>query len=118
MTKREFFNAIINSSENEEIVEFATNELARMDSSKSKVSSKKLEERARLGEAVLAIMENNRAYTCSEIATAMGWFNEKNGKANTTKASNVMKFLCENGKTISAFAEGEKGRAQKVYTKN
>lgn len=116
MTKREFFNAIINNEINEDVITYATEALAKMDETNAKRTSSANDKKSELGAQILEVMEAGKEYTASELATVMNWFNEKNGKPNTSKASSVMRELVENGKVTAHYEEVNK-KPSKVYTK-
>ena len=73
MTHREFYNAVITSVENDELVTFATEQIAKLDERNAKrkgAESKKAKENAPIKEAILGVL-THEPMTASDIASAI-----------------------------------------------
>lgn len=105
MTQREFFNAVINGTVNAEMVEFAQNEITKLDTRNAKRNEKRedkhLEERIAITN-VLALAD--KPMLASEIATAT--------KMTTQKVSGLLGRM--DGITVTDVKV--KGGKRKGYT--
>ena len=91
MTKREFLNAVINGTINDETAEFATKELAQMDATLEKrknTLTPKQEENLALAELVAAELNGAELKTASDIY-ALGI----DGVTSVNKASSLLRLL-------------------------
>ena len=112
MTKRDFFNAIANGQITDELKEFATEQIARMDSANEKrknTLSKKQEE----NEAVKAEIVKHLG-TEPMTATTIGELME----ISTQKASALLRQLVNDGKATATEVKITGKGKQKGYTKN
>ena len=71
MTQREFFNAVINGTVNAEMVEFAQNEIAKLDTRNAKKSEKTANAHAEEKAQILAVL-TDKVQLASEIAEKVG----------------------------------------------
>ena len=73
MTQREFYTAVISTVDNEELKDFATNAIAKLDERNAKrkgEESKKAKENAPIKEAILGVL-THEPMTASDIASAI-----------------------------------------------
>ena len=73
MTQREFYTAVIETVDNEELKNFATNAITKMDERNAKrkgTESKKAKENAPIKEAILGVL-THEPQTASDIASAI-----------------------------------------------
>lgn len=112
MTKREFYNAIANGQMTDELMDYATEQIARMDSANEKrknTLSKKQEE----NEAVKAEMVKHlgtEPMTATTVGELMG--------ISTQKASALLRQLVNDGKATVTEVKIPKKGTQKGYVKN
>lgn len=112
MTKREFYNAIANGQMTDELMDYATEQIARMDSANEKrknTLSKKQEE----NEAVKAEMVKHlgtEPMTATTVGELMG--------ISTQKASALLRQLVNDGKATATEVKIPKKGTQKGYVKN
>ena len=112
MTKREFYNAIANGQMTDELMDYATEQIARMDSANEKrknTLSKKQEE----NEAVKAEMLKHlgtEPMTATTVGELMG--------ISTQKASALLRQLVNDGKATATEVKIPKKGTQKGYVKN
>lgn len=71
MTQREFFNAVINGTVNAEMVEFAQNEITKLDTRNAKKSEKTANAHAEEKTQILAVL-TDKVQLASEIAEKVG----------------------------------------------
>lgn len=71
MTQREFFNAVINGTVNAEMVEFAQNEIAKLDTRNAKKSEKTANAHAEEKAQILAVL-TDKVQLASDIAEKVG----------------------------------------------
>ena len=71
MTQREFFNAVISGTVNAEMVEFAQNEIAKLDTRNAKKSEKTANAHAEEKAQILAVL-TDKVQLASEIAEKVG----------------------------------------------
>jgi len=113
MTKREFLNAVINGTMNDETKEFATKELAQIDAQLEKkrtTLTPKQEANLELAEQVFAHL-SDKAITANDVY-ALGI----DGITSIPKASSLLRMLVANGRAVSADVKvGNK--LQKGYTR-
>jgi predicted HTH transcriptional regulator len=116
MTKKEFYQTIIDWSEGkpiscdkEEFVEIAARQLRAIDAQSVKAANrraaKSLEQNLHWGDELLPLMEENRAYTAKEIADMLGGI-------STSKVTAIMRALIAEDKITR-----EKDHSVYVYTK-
>lgn len=114
MTKREFLNSVINGTMNDEMVEFATKELAQLDASLEKrrnTLSPKQEENLKLVEAVV------EALTEEPMTATQVYELGIDGVTSVQKASSLLRMAAKNDLvTVSEVAVKGKGK-QKAYAK-
>ena len=112
MTKREFLTQVIAGTVSDEVVEFAKNEIAKLDAELAKAAEKraaKKAENAPLMDALQAIL-TDEPITASQIAEQIDGIN------NASKATVIAKILVESG--IATVSEVKvKGRTVKGYSK-
>lgn len=112
MTKREFLTQVIEGTISDEVVEFAKNEIAKLDAELAKAAEKraaKKAENAPLVEALQAIL-TDEPITASQIAEQVEGIN------NSSKATVIAKILVEAG--VATVSEVKvKGRTVKGYSK-
>ena len=112
MTKREFLTQVTAGTVTEEMKEFATAEITKLDADLAKAAAKRAEKKAEnapLVEALQAIL-TDEPMTASQIAEAVDGIN------NVSKATVIAKILVESG--IATVTEVKvKGRAVKGYSK-
>ena len=112
MTKREFYNAIANGQMTDELMDYATEQIARMDSANEKrknTLSKKQEE----NEAVKAEMLkhlNTEPMTATTVGELMG--------ISTQKASALLRQLVNDSKATATEVKIPKKGTQKGYVRN
>lgn len=112
MTNREFYNAIINGTMNDEIKAFAMEAIEKMNvrnEKRSSAPSKKTLENEPIKEKIMEfIMERNEKCVASAIANAV--------EISTQKASALCRQLVEDGKlTVEEVRVPKKGM-QKAYS--
>ncbi len=71
MTQREFFNAVINGTVSAEMVEFAQNEITKLDTRNAKKSEKTANAHAEEKAQILAVL-TDKVQLASEIAEKVG----------------------------------------------
>lgn len=112
MTKRDFYNAIANGQITDELKEFATEQIARMDSANEKrknTLSKKQEENETVKIEILTHLD-----TEPKTATTIGELME----ISTQKASALLRQLVQDGKATATEVKITGKGKQKGYTKN
>ena len=112
MTKREFYNAIANGQMTDEIMEFATEQIARMDSANEKrknTLSKKQEENKAVKAEMLKHLDTE-PMTATTVGELMG--------ISTQKASALLRQLVNDGKATATEVKIPKKGTQKGYVKN
>lgn len=112
MTKREFLTKVTEGVVTEDVIEFAKNEIAKLDAENAKAAEKraaKKAENAPLVEALQAIL-TDEPITASQIAEQVDGIN------NSSKATVIAKILVESG--VATVSEVKvKGRTVKGYSK-
>ena len=109
MTVREFYNAVINANLSDEMTEYATAAIAKMDAANEKrknTPSKKSIENAPLVEEITKLL-GSEAQTATEIGEKVG--------ISTQKASALLRKLVVDGVATSTEVKGKKGMC-KAYT--
>ena len=104
MTQREFYNAVITSVENEELVTFATEQIAKLDARNAKrkgAESKKAKENAPIKEAILGVL-THEPMTASEVAEKV--------EISTQKASALLRQI--DGLTVTEVKVKGKGKVK------
>lgn len=112
MTKREFYNAIANGQITDELMNFATEQIARMDSANEKrknTLSKKQEENEAIKTEILTRLDTEPK-TATTIGELMG--------ISTQKASALLRQLVNDGKATATEVKIPKKGTQKGYVKN
>lgn len=114
MTNREFLEAVVEGTVTEEMQEFATEQIEKINARNAKrkeTPSKKAEENAPIKEAIVSIVqEAETALTAKEIATAYNTANE--AEISTQKASALLTQLANAG----VVAKADNAKKQKVYS--
>lgn len=114
MTKREFLNGVINGTMNDEMVEFATKEVAQMDAGLEKrrnTLSPKQEENLKLIELVV------EALTEEPMTATQVYELGIEGVTSVQKASSLLRMAAKSDLvTVSEVAVKGKGK-QKAYAK-
>ena len=104
MTHREFYNAVITSVENDELVTFATEQIAKLDERNAKrkgAESKKAKENAPIKEAILSVL-THEPMTASDIASTVG--------ISTQKASALLRQI--EGLSVTEVKVPKKGKCK------
>lgn len=112
MTKRDFYNAIANGQITDELMNFATEQIARMDSANEKrknTLSKKQEENEAVKVEILTHLDTEPK-TATTIGELMG--------ISTQKASALLRQLVNDGKATVTEVKIPKKGTQKGYVKN
>ena len=112
MTKREFLNAVINGTINDETAEFATKELAQMDATLEKrknTLTPKQEENLRLAEIVVEYLGDENK-TANDIY-ALGI----EGVTSVNKASSLLRLLVKMGRATVEDVQVKGKGVQKGY---
>ena len=110
MTNREFYNAVINASVNDELTAFAQTAIEKLDASNARKAEKLAEKRAEeapLYEALVAVLTAD-PQTASDLA------GQVEGITSVQKASSMLRKLVEAGKATSVDLK-VKGRKAKGY---
>lgn len=113
MTKREFLNLVIAGKVEDEVIEFATNEIARLDSINEKrreTVSKKAAENAPLMEKIYDEILSNEPKTATDVSEEM--------ELSVQKCSVLLRGLVKEGKATVTDVKIPKKGTQKGYTKN
>ena len=76
MTQREFLNAFINAERTDEMVDYATGALAKLDARNAKRSEQRVDKHADERNAIKAVL-TDKPMLASEIATATGFSVQK-----------------------------------------
>jgi len=76
MTQREFFNAVINGTVTEEMVQFATESIEKLDARNSKRAEQRVDKHADERTAIAKVLTET-PMLASEIATATGFSTQK-----------------------------------------
>lgn len=112
MTNREFYNAIINGTMNEEIKAFAEQAIAKMDARNenrsSKPSKKSIENEPIKADIIKFITERGEKCITSAIAEAL--------EISTQKASALCRQLVSDGKLVVEEVKVPKRGNQKAYS--
>ena len=112
MTKREFYNAIANGQITDELMNFTTEQIARMDSANEKrknTLSKKQEENEVVKTEILTRLDTEPK-TATTIGELMG--------ISTQKASALLRQLVNDGKATATEVKIPKKGTRKGYVKN
>jgi len=110
MTNREFYNAVINANVNDEITEYATAALAKMDATNEKrrnTPSKKAVENQPLVDQILAEILTHEPKTASDVAADLG--------VSVQKASSLLRAIVADGKATVTDVKVAKKGTQKAY---
>lgn len=109
MTKREFLNAIVNGTMNDEIVDFAKDEIAKLDATNEKRKnkpSKKATENAPIVDALVEMLTDTPV-TASGIAEVLG--------VSVQKASALARVAVADGRATAVDVKIPKKGTQKGY---
>lgn len=111
MTNREFYNAIINGTMNEEVQDFAKEAIQKMDERNEKRSSKPSKtsiENAPIKEKIIEFISNHNEFCiASTIAEAL--------EVSTQKISSLCRQLVNDGKLIEQEVKIPKQGKRKAY---
>lgn len=99
MTKKEFFNAVVEAATDAELVEFATNQLEVMEQNANRVKAKKTEANKAAIEAVMGVL-TEKPQTVKEIRAAIG------EGFTSAKISTVCIALCNAGEIWGGKEKG------------
>lgn len=122
MTKREFLNAVIESTVDENIKEFAQNELAKMDTANAKRREKASEKNASKIEEVKAFVGNflnGEAQTASDLVAKMvaaGYERADEKAVNVQYVSSLCRKAVDLGLAEATEIKVAKKGIQKAYT--
>jgi predicted HTH transcriptional regulator len=111
MTQREFYNAIINGTITEDVINTAKAYLAKIDATNEKrrnTPSKAQEANAPLMDQIVATVLTGEAKTASDVATELG--------VSPQKASALLRALVAEGKANVQDVKVPKKGTQKGYT--
>lgn len=111
MTQREFLNAVINESQNVEIINFAENQLEKLDERNKKRSSSlnaRQKENEVVKNSIVEYLEVNGQSVASDIAKALD--------ISTQKASALCRQLVESGSAIVEDIKIPKKGKVKAYS--
>ena len=112
MTKREFYNAIANGQMTDELMDYAIEQIARMDSANEKRKNT-LSKKQEVNEVVKAEMLKHlgtEPMTATTVSELMG--------ISTQKASALLRQLVNDGKATATEVKIPKKGTQKGYVKN
>lgn len=93
-TSREFYNAIIEGNVTNEVIEYAREQLTKLDEKNEKRRnrlSKNQKSNEDIKTALLAVLENDKVYLASEVVGLV------DGITSTQKASALLRQLVESG---------------------
>lgn len=112
MTQRDFYNAVINANVNDEVTEYATGALAKMDAANEKrrnTPSKAQKENAPLVEQIVnEILDAETPKTATEVGEILG--------VKVQKASALLRQVVAEGKAVSTDLKVPKKGTVKGYT--
>lgn len=110
MTKRDFYTAITNGTLTDEVVEFATNEIAKMDTAnekrKEKASKKALENQPLIDRIANEIL-GTEPMTATDVATVL--------EVTVQKASALCRAAVDQGLAVQVDVKIPKKGNQKAY---
>lgn len=98
MTQREFYNAIVNGTINDDVINHATEELAKMDAANEKrrnTPSKKALENAPIVDQIVGLLT-------AEPKTASDITNELGGEYKVQKVSALLRMAVASGKAVAS----------------
>lgn len=110
MTNREFYNAIVNGTMNDEIKAFASEAIVKLDERNAKRNSRPSKTAIAnepIKEEILKLFAENQKLLASEVGTALN--------ISTQKASALLRQLVENGKLSVSETKVAKKGVQKIY---
>lgn len=111
MTNREFYNAIITAAINDEVIEYAKAQIAKLDATNEKrrnTPSKTQEANAPLMAQIVDTILTAEPKTASDVADVLG--------VKVQKASALLRALVANGKASVQDVKIPKKGTQKAYT--
>ena len=111
MTKRDFFTAISTGTMNDELMEFATAELGKMDAANAKraeKTSKKAEENQPLVDRIVNEILNTEPMTATDVAAVL--------ELSVQKTSALCRAAVAQGKAVQTEVKVPKKGNQKAYT--
>ena len=89
MTNREFLNSVINNKIDTAVIDFAENQLAKLDERNKTMNARQKENESIKAEIIDYIKENGQSVVASEIGEQFGF--------STQKASALLRQLVESG---------------------
>lgn len=113
MTNRDFYTAVINAAINDELTNFATEAIEKLDKANARKAEKLAEKRAEeqpLYDALVACLTET-PQTASDLAGLV------EGITSTQKASSMLRKLVELGSATATDIKVKGGRAVKGYAK-
>lgn len=111
MTQRDFYNAIINGTMNDEVIDYAKAAVAKMDATNEKrrnTPTKSQKENAPLVDKIVNEVLGETPKTASEIAAEL--------EITVQKASALLRTIVANGQAASTDVKLPKKGAVKAYT--
>ena len=112
MTKREFLTKVSTGEMNDEVMEFATSEIAKMDAANDKrkeKTSKKAEENQPLVDRIVNEILGDEPVTATDVAGIL--------EVSVQKASQLCRAAVNQGKAVSQDVKVPKKGMLKGYTK-
>ena len=112
MTKREFYNAIVNGTINDDVINTAKEELSKMDATNEKrrnTPSKKAIENAPIVDQIVGLL-TSEPKTASDITTELG------GEYKVQKVSALLRMAVAAGKAVSTDVKVPGKGVCKAYT--
>ena len=109
MTQREFYTAVISTVENEELVTFATEQIAKLNARNAKrkgEESKKAKENAPIKEAILGVL-THEPMTASDIASAIS---TEDNTFSTNKVAALLRRI--DGLSVTEVKVPKKGKVK------
>jgi len=110
MTNREFYNAIVNGTMNDEIKAFASEAIVKLDERNAKRNSRPSKTAIAnepIKEEILKLFAENQKLLASEVGTALN--------ISTQKASALLRQLVESEKLSVSETKVAKKGVQKIY---
>jgi hypothetical protein len=110
MTKREFYQAVLNANISEDMNAYCTEAIANLDQTNSKRRSSASAKRAEVNEPIKAVLFNlltDVPQPASELGTK--------AEITTAKASALLRALVEDGKVRTTAIKGKHGKVHGYY---
>lgn len=110
MTKREFFQAVLNANISEDMNTYCADAIAMLDNTNSKRRSTASAKRAEVNEPIKAVLLNlltDVPQPASELGTK--------AEITTAKASALLRALVNDGKVQATEVKGKSGKVQGYY---